>query len=259
MASKTPSGPRQRAIQRGLARAIAAGDLRLEYQPQVHLATGAIVGMEALCRWTDPQLGPMAPDEFIGVAEASGQILSLGRWVLGQALLDMPKILALHPGIRIAVNVSMHELVHEKFWLWLNGLLDETDAASTNHLEIELTETMFADQPVQLAHHLAALQQRGLSVALDDFGTGYSTLARLYTLPIDKIKLDKQFVQGLQVPQGQAIVKAMCDLAKTLSTTLVVEGVETPAQRELLISLGCETAQGYLTGAPAPLTHWLQT
>jgi EAL domain-containing protein (putative c-di-GMP-specific phosphodiesterase class I) len=96
-------------------------------------------------------------------------------------------------------------------------------------------------------------------VALDDFGTGHSTLARLYTLPIDKIKLDKQFVQGLEVAQGQAIVKAMCALAKSLNTELVVEGVETPVQREQLLSLGCETAQGYLTGAPAPLAHWLQT
>ena len=234
MPRRPPTGQRERAIQRRLARAIAAGVLRLEYQPQVQLSTGAVISMEALCRWTDPHLGPMAPDEFIGVAEASGQILSLDRWVLEQALIDMPTLLAHYPDIRIGVNVSMHELVQESYWLWLNEKIDKAPPGTAQHMEIELTETMLARNHQKLAGHLAALRQRGLTVALDDFGTGHSTLARLYHLPIDKIKLDKQFVQGLQAPQGQAIVQALCTLAKTLNTGLVVEGVETVAELRAL-------------------------
>lgn len=249
---------RHRAIQRGLARAITEGDLRLDYQPQINLASNATVSMEALCRWTHPQLGRMAPDEFIGVAEASGQIMSLGRWVLDRVLADLPLIRARHPDIRVSVNVSVHELVHEHFWVWLNARLDEAAPDAAHHLEIEVTESLLVQNHDKLAQQLSALRKRGVTVAIDDFGTGHSSLARLHNLPIDKIKLDKQFVHALAVREGQIIVQAMCALASMLNKSLVVEGVETPTEREQLLALGCHIIQGYLTGAPAPLTHWLR-
>lgn len=249
----TRAETRQLRVAHRLAHALAHQGLQVVYQPEIDLQTRQVVSLEALCRWQDAELGPVAPDEFIAVAEARGLIVPLGEYMLERTLADLPAVLKRWPEVRVAVNVSGVELARSDFAVRVAAAIRTANPDLARHLEIEVTESVFHHDLPTVRQHLQALREQGLTVAIDDFGTGQSSLARLHTLPFDKIKLDRSFVQALDNPMVQAIVRAMAQLAEAFSRTLVVEGVETSAQLEHLASLGCRMVQGYLLGRPAEL------
>lgn len=248
---------RQTLIAHKLARAISEHGLQVHYQPEMDMGQQQVVSFEALCRWHDPELNQVAPDEFIAVAEARGQIVALGAEILRMVLADLPQILARWPQARVAINVSGLELAQADFAAQFLATVDRVQAAYAHHLELEITESVFHHDVPTLQHNLQVLKSRGITVAMDDFGTGQSSLSRLHTLPFDKIKMDRSFVLALGDPMAQAIVKAMVELTQRFGRTLVAEGVETPEQLSTLQSLGYVLAQGYLISAPRPLASLL--
>lgn len=248
---------RQTLIAHKLTRAISDHGLQVHYQPEMDLVQQQVVSFEALCRWHDPELNQVAPDEFIAVAEARGQIVALGAEILRMVLADLPHILARWPQARVAINVSGLELAQPDFALQFLATVQRSQTAFLNHLELEITESVFHHDVPTLQHNLQMLKARGITVAMDDFGTGQSSLSRLHTLPFDKIKMDRSFVQALDEPMVQAIVQAMVDLTQRFGRILVAEGVETPEQMLTLQSLGDVLAQGYLISPPKPLTSLL--
>lgn len=244
---------RQSRIADRLARAISQNELGLVYQPEMDLLSREVVSLEALCRWHDAELGQVAPDEFIGVAEARGLIVQIGEYLLQKVLSDLPSLLQLWPAARVAINVSGVELGLPDFAKRVTACIQAVDVALAQHLEFEVTESVFHHNVPQVRSNLLGLKALGITVAIDDFGTGQSSLSRLHTLPFDKIKLDRSFVQALGDPMVQAIVKAMAQLAGTFSRTLVVEGIETDEQLQQLIGLGCRVGQGYGLCRPTAL------
>ncbi len=248
---------RQALIAHKLTRAISDHGLQVHYQPEMDVVQKQVVSFEALCRWHDPELNQVAPDEFIAVAEARGQIVALGAEILRMVLADLPHILARWPQARVAINVSGLELAQPDFALQFLATVERSQPAYLNHLELEITESVFHHDVPTLQHNLQTLKARGVTVAMDDFGTGQSSLSRLHTLPFEKIKMDRSFVQALDEPMVQAIVQAMVDLTQRFGRTLVAEGVETPEQMRTLQSLGDVLAQGYLISPPKPLASLL--
>lgn len=244
---------RQERVAYRLAHALSQKGLQLAYQPELDLRTRQLVSLEALCRWHDDEMGIVAPDEFIAVAEARGLVVSLGEYMLDRVLEDLPVVLKRWPQARVAVNVSGLELARPDFAMRTGAAIRHVDPALASHLELEVTESVFHHDLPTVRQNLEAMRDLHITVAIDDFGTGQSSLARLHTLPFDKIKLDRSFVQALDNPMVQAIVQAMAQLADNFSRTLVVEGVETPAQLQQLMQLGCRIAQGYLLCRPAAL------
>lgn len=251
----TRAETRQRRVAQRLSHALSQGYLQVVYQPEIDLSTWQLASLEALCRWHDEELGTVAPDEFIAVAEACGLVARLGQYMFECVLTDLPTVLARWPLARVAVNVSGVELAGPDFSGRIRDAIQQTNPAFAQHLEMEVTESVFHHDVPTVRQHLELLRALGVTVAIDDFGTGQSSLARLHTLPFDKIKLDRSFVQALANPMVQAIVRAMAKLATTFSRSLVVEGVETPEQLHQLMQLGCLGAQGYLLSRPVSLSE----
>jgi diguanylate cyclase (GGDEF)-like protein len=237
-------------LDHAMRQALVSNRFRLHYQPQVRLADGHIVGAEALLRWRDPELGELSPLRFIPVAEDSGFIVAVGDWVLTQAVRQAVLWHQRGHGLPIAVNVSALQFRQTNFVdrvasvLAVSGLLAQL-------LELELTESILvhdADEALQRLHALAAL---GVRLSIDDFGTGYSSLAYLKRFPIDRLKIDRSFIQGLPGDAGDAgIVHAILQMARALGRKVIAEGVETEAQRRFLLEAGCDEFQGWLF-APA--------
>lgn len=235
-----------------LRRAIERDELHLVYQPIVQLPSQRLVGVEALLRWTHPELGPVSPAEFVPIAERSGQIVDIGQWVLHAGCRQLKAWAdAGHDDVYLAVNVSARQL--------RRGLTAQVEAALAASgadpaaLEIEITEHSMVEDIDSNVAQLSALRARGLKIAVDDFGTGLSSLAYLKRLPINKLKVDRAFIKDL--PQGgddAAIVAAIASMAHSLHLTLVAEGVETEAQQRFLAAQGCELIQGYLYSRPVP-------
>jgi EAL domain-containing protein (putative c-di-GMP-specific phosphodiesterase class I) len=238
-----------------LEKAIAEGALKVHYQPEIDLDTQQVITLEALCRWNDLELNQVAPDEFIAVAEAKGLISQLGLEILRQVLQDLPSIIARWPQVRVAINVSGIELGQPHFAKEFLQNVHSLNPDFANHLELELTESIFLYDHTTVRLNLETLSQAGLNIAIDDFGTGQSSLGRLHTLPFDKIKMDRSFVIALHDPMVQAIVKAMVNLTQQFGRDLVVEGLETTEQLTLLKGLGCHLAQGYLISQPKVLAE----
>ena len=246
---QTSVGVHSCAQRRELVDALPAGEFTVVYQPIVDLASGVVVGAEALLRWTHPQRGAVPPVEFIPLAEESGFILDLGRWVLRAACreasgwdwADTP---------RISVNVSGRQLQDLNFVPDVRRILAETGLPPTR-LVLEVTESMLeADAPVALAA-LEALRSDGVRIAVDDFGTGYSSLSRLDRLPVDILKIDRSFVSALRPDAAVApVITAIVALAHALGMSTLAEGVEEPYQAAALIAHGCGAAQGWLYGRP---------
>ena len=253
----TRAETRQQRLAHRLSAALAQGGLQVVYQPEVDVQTRQLTSLEALCRWQDPELGTVAPDEFIAVAEARGHIIALGQYMWQQVLTDLPAIVACWPEVRVAVNVSGVELSRPEFAANLSQRMGTSPAELARHLELEVTESVFHHDVPTVRQQLQTLRALGLTVAIDDFGTGQSSLSRLHLLPFDKIKMDRSFVQALDNPMTQAIIEAMVHLTRSFSKNLVVEGVETPAQLEHLAQLGCKTVQGYVLSAPLALPQLL--
>lgn len=236
--------------------AIDRGQFEVFYQPQVN-TQGALISFEALVRWRHPKHGLYAPAAFIPLAESTGQILQIGRFVLETACAQL-QIWSQQPEtakLVIAVNVCAREFFDEGF---INRLINALSRFNVNPkcLELELTESQLLKDFDQTSVKLAALKGIGIRLSLDDFGTGYSSLSRLKNLPFDQLKIDASFVRDLVTnPSDSAIVKAIIDLGKTLHVEILAEGVETQAQMDILVALGCEKFQGYLHGKPMPISE----
>ena len=233
--------------------ALERNELKLVYQPKVSILNGAVRGFELLLRWNNPQYGAIPPMEFIPVAESSGLVVPIGLWVLEEACKQLRAWQDEYPemkNITVAVNVSMRQLLQSTFIDEVTGILERTGVAPES-VELELTETSAMANPMQTIDNLSRLKKLGLRLALDDFGTGYSSLAYLQKLPIDVLKIDKAFVQGLDKnPSDAEIVRLILALAQTLNLDTVAEGVETRDDMLKLKKMGCYLAQGFAFSPP---------
>jgi diguanylate cyclase (GGDEF)-like protein len=256
--------PRKLALMSELRQAIADDGLLIHYQPKVSFSLGRMVGVEALVRWPHPVHGLIPPDDFIPLAERTGLIGPLTRWVLERAVhqcRDWEQV-GLH--INVAVNLSTHTLYDPQLLSTVTDLLQKYEVAPSQ-LTLEITESMLMEEPERAHVVLADLRALGLSISIDDFGTGYSSLVYLKRLTIDEVKIDKAFVFGLGVdadPADAAIVRAVVAMARPLQCEVVAEGVETVETLTFLQGLGCDLAQGYYFSRPLPATaleQWART
>lgn len=226
--------------------AIQRGDLCLQFQPKVDLASGRVCGHEALVRWRHPELGLVPPNEFIGLAEQTGNIAALSEWVIEHAL----AFVAQRPEGDVAVNVSPRNLHDRDFCAGLARAVARAGVPGTR-LTVEVTESAMLSEPERVCAHLQLLRDQGIRVSIDDFGTGFSSLAYLKTLPADELKIDRAFVSDMLHDRGdQAIVRSVIDLAHRLGLKVVAEGVEDGDTLATLQALGCETVQGYYLARP---------
>ena len=242
---------RRRELEKDLRDALACNQLYLAYQPQIRYSDHRVVGVEALLRWHHPEHGLIAPDLFIPLAEANGSIIAIGEWVLDQACSQLREW---HDQgfteLRMAVNLSTVQLHHSELPRVVNNLL-QVYRLPPGSLELEVTETSLMEDITTAAQHLLSLRRSGALIAIDDFGTGYSSLSYLKSLPLDKIKIDKSFVQDLiDDDDDTTIVRAIIQLGKSLGMQVIAEGVETLEQEAYVISEGCHEGQGYLYSKP---------
>nr|WP_270661833.1 MULTISPECIES: GGDEF and EAL domain-containing protein [unclassified Aeromonas] len=242
-------------LEQGLLKAIEQQQFRLLYQPMTDLADGHLSGLEALIRWQHPSLGIISPDRFIPVAEECGLIEPLGEWVMRTACRQGQQWLAEGRAVpRLSVNVSVREMRSHDYVERVTSILAETGFPA-ERLEIEVTESIIqsVDHSLRLFTRLKAL---GVQIAIDDFGTGFSSLSLLRSLPIDRIKIDRAFVQALPDDKhSRELCRTIVQLASSLGMAVTAEGIETQPQRQFLQSLRCEEGQGYLFSHPLPEPH----
>jgi diguanylate cyclase (GGDEF)-like protein len=249
---------RRRELEKDLREALARDQFHLVYQPQISYRDHRVVGVEALIRWIHPEHGFVPPDQFIPLAEQNGSIIAIGEWVLDQACKQLREW---HDqgfsDLRMAVNLSTVQLHHAELPRVVNNLLQIYRLPSRS-LELEVTETGLMEDITTAAQHLLSLRRSGALIAIDDFGTGYSSLSYLKSLPLDKIKIDKSFVQDLLDDDDDAtIVRAIIQLGKSLGMQVIAEGVETAEQEAYIISEGCHEGQGYFYSKPLPARELL--
>ena len=238
---------RRNALERELREALARDELYVHYQPQVDLRTWQIVGAEALVRWTHAEMGAISPVEFVPVAEATGLIHNIGAFVLARACSDAERLL---PGLNIAVNASAAQIQRPSFVNELRQTMKRYNMVP-ERLEIEITESLLMDDVEAAMRNLHAIKELGVHIALDDFGTGYSSLAYLRRFPFDKLKIDRAFIRELMgASDARAIVRTILSLAQVLGMSTLAEGVEEPAQLEVLHRVGCNLIQGFLVARP---------
>jgi len=238
-------------LENGLRSAIDRGELFLEYQPQINIANGKVIGMEALLRWQSREWGLVMPDRFIRVAESSGLIIAIGEWVLRTACSQMKhwhdEGLLVSP---IAVNVSAVQFRQEGFKELIGQVLNDTGLAP-EYLELELTESLLLSNKDVMFEVLNGLKDMGLKLAIDDFGTGYSSLSYLRQFPVTKLKIDRSFIREVELnPDDAAITAAIISMAKVLGLKVIAEGVENEAQLLFLAEHMCDEVQGYYFSRP---------
>jgi diguanylate cyclase (GGDEF)-like protein len=249
---------RRRELEKDLREALVRNQFHLVYQPQISYRDHRVVGVEALIRWIHPEHGFVPPDQFIPLAEQNGTIIAIGEWVLDQACKQLREW---HDQgfteLRMAVNLSTVQLHHAELPRVVNNLL-QIYRLPPRSLELEVTETGLMEDISTAAQHLLSLRRSGALIAIDDFGTGYSSLSYLKSLPLDKIKIDKSFVQDLIDDDDDAtIVRAIIQLGKSLGMQVIAEGVETTEQEAYIISEGCHEGQGYFYSKPLPARELL--
>lgn len=241
----------RRALANDLWDSVDKKQLALHYQVQKSVMTGVVIGYEVLLRWHHPERGMVPPSEFIPLAEECGAILPIGEWVLREACREAAGWESNH---KIAVNLSPVQLANGDIVSLVQDVLAET-GLNPNRLELEITESTIIDDKERALLTLRQIKELGVTIAIDDFGTGYSSLETLRSFPFDKIKLDKSFMWEVEgSPQAKAIVRAILALGQSLSVPVLAEGVETQTQLDILQAEGCDEAQGYLLGRPAPIT-----
>lgn len=242
-----------------LQRALENREFELYYQPQIAVRTGKLRGMEALIRWRHPERGMVPPDQFIPLAESTGQIVALSEWVMATACTDACRLREQGiGGYPVAVNVSPLHFQRVGFLPFVQRVLAES-GLDPSLLELEVTEGLLLNNTDQAIATLASLKELGLKIAIDDFGTGFSSLGYLKRLPIDKIKIDKSFIDGvISDSRDAAIVQSIIGMAHNLQLTVVAEGVETPSQGAFLHQHDCDLIQGYLHAKPMPLDEFAE-
>jgi EAL domain-containing protein (putative c-di-GMP-specific phosphodiesterase class I) len=230
------------------------------YQPQLDLAEGTVIGVEALVRWDHPDVGLIPPDEFIPIAERTELIGPLTSFVLTEAITQIAMWRRAGHDLAVSVNLSARNLADEHLVDQIVGLLDAHDVPPSS-LVVELTETAVMSNTTQASHLMQQLRARGVRVSIDDFGTGQSSLAYLTTLPADELKVDRSFVRAMSVDANAlTVVRAIVDLAGNLGLAIVAEGIETPEDEAALRSMGCTSGQGYFFSRPLPpekLSAWM--
>ena len=235
-----------------LRRAIEHEALDVWYQPVVHLASGEVLGCEALVRWSHDQFGPIAPVEFIPVAESAGLIDALTWWVLDEALAQLKCWRRLVPGLVVAVNLSARSLAGTKVPERAERSLRRTGLEPAA-LTLEVTESSMMADPVASQRAMNNLKDIGVNLSIDDYGTGFSSLSRLKDLPFNELKIDRSFVKEMTRDKGdEAIVRSTIELARSLGRNVTAEGVEDKATLDRLAALGCHAAQGYYLARPLP-------
>jgi diguanylate cyclase (GGDEF)-like protein/PAS domain S-box-containing protein len=255
-------GARERLdMQISVRRALPNGELRLFYQPQVDLE-GHIQGMEALLRWQHPKLGLVPPADFISIAEETGLIVPIGSWVIREACRQWSQWRkAGYTNLKIAVNVSVLQFYFSDLFEIVRSALTESDMRA-EYLELELTESLIMRNFEDSTRELQRLRALGLTVAIDDFGTGYSSLSYLQKLPVDLLKIDRSFLQDVDVVSTCALIQAITAVAHSLGLRVAAEGIETQQQLDSIRTIGVDLAQGFLFGKPMPseiATAYLQT
>jgi diguanylate cyclase (GGDEF)-like protein/PAS domain S-box-containing protein len=243
-------------LENSLRRVLDRKELFLMYQPQMDIATGKIVGLEALLRWKHPELGLVPPDRFIRIAENSGLILPIGEWALRTACSQLKRWQEDGlPTVSVAVNVSAVQFRHEGFCKLVRGVLHETGLAP-QYLELEITESLLLSNADVVFSVFRELRAMGLRLAIDDFGTGYSSLSYLKQFPVSKLKIDRSFIRDIAVnPDDAAITSAIISLAKSLNLKVIAEGVENEAQMSFLRSHQCDEIQGYYFSKPISIVE----
>ncbi|MFC3152887.1 EAL domain-containing protein [Litoribrevibacter euphylliae] len=239
-------------MEANLRSAIERNELSLHYQPKVDVITGAMMGMEALLRWHQPQLGAVSPAKFIPLAEETGLIEQIDQWVIDSACQQLRtwRDRGLKP-VPVAINISPISLRHRNLATLIEQALTRHQVPA-NLLQIEITESAFIDDMDCVIMQLQTIKQLGLSIALDDFGTGYSSLSYLAKLPLDELKIDASFIRNVpDCETSDTLIRAITGIAKNLNLKVVVEGVETTEQLGYVEELVCDLVQGYLTGRPA--------
>ena len=240
----------RKQLDHDLSAALEADQFHLVYQPQINLESGRIIGAEALIRWVHPTRGFIPPDEFIPLAERNGCIVEIGAWVLDEACRQAAQWAAAGTPIRIAVNLSAVQLRQDDIVFAVLETL-KRHAIPPGRLELEITETSFMENLEEAVNKLRQLRKHGINIAVDDFGTGYSSLTYLKRMPVQHLKIDKQFVHDLLVNEDDTrIANTIIDLGKSLNLTVIAEGVETEEQEFYLRQRGCQLAQGYWYSRP---------
>ena len=256
-------------LENDLRRALERDELQLYYQPKVALATGAVIGLEALLRWMHPTSGMISPDQFIPLAEETGIIIPIGEWVLRKACLQIKCWQQAGLSIPVSVNLSTHQFRQFTTIAEIDGraaagkppnylvetverVLEETQI-DPSCLELEITESILMQNLSMAVATLQALSSKGIRISIDDFGTGYSSLSYIKRLPIHTIKIDKTFVGDISTDQDDAaIVSAIIAMAHSLRLKVVAEGVETQEQFDFLLNQGCDAMQGFFFSKPLP-------
>ena len=247
-----------------LPQALELEQLHLEYQPILELASLEVAGFESLLRWVHPELGAITPDEFIPIAETTGLIRPIGAWVLEQSVRQLAIWRAdarFGPELWMAINVSARQLAEPNFVDQVTTAIERAGVPG-GAVHLEITESVLMDRVDNALRTIVELQASGVSISIDDFGTGYSSLSYLSRLPVDTIKIDRSFVNGLSGGAGHdtSIVRAIVALADVLALHVVAEGVETPNQLELLSEFGCAFGQGWLWSRslkPPDVLDWM--
>lgn len=240
-----------------LMTALENGDLFMVYQPQIDYTQNRIVGAEALIRWMHPEKGFIPPDVFIPIAENEGSIVPIGQWVIEQVCQQIKSWQHIGLDLKVAINVSTVQLQEKDLEKTILDILNRFGIAP-KHLEIEVTETSFMENIRDAIARIENINKLGITTAVDDFGTGYSSLSYLKQLPIDKIKIDKQFVQDLLTDEDDTcIVDAIIQMGRSLKLKVVAEGVETKQQQDYLKARHCELAQGYYYSKPLPADEFI--
>ena len=259
---RDPYDPARLALLGELRQALEADQLQLHYQPKIDIKSHRMTGTEALLRWKHPRRGMVPPDQFIPLAERTGLMKPLTRWVLGHALSQCQAWARQRQDFTVAVNLSARDLQDPQLVDHVAWLLESKGLAS-ERLTVELTESAVMADPARAAQALGDLKSRGVSVAIDDFGTGYSSLTYLRTMPVSELKIDKSFVERMagNGRRDAAIVRSTNELGHNLGLKVVAEGVEDQQTLDLLTSFGCDAAQGYFIARPMPaadLVGWLR-
>jgi diguanylate cyclase (GGDEF)-like protein len=240
-------------LETDLRHAIEGKQLWLAYQPQLDLASGRIVGAEALIRWNHPERGLVSPGEFIPIAEASSLILPIGDWIIEEICRQhmIWQVQGL-PELRLGFNVSGVQFRQRDLHDQVTTILARAGLA-TRHLDIEITETVAMERTARVQENVSRLTAAGICISMDDFGTGYSSLSNLQAFPVQRLKVDASFVKGIGIKRDdEKIVEAVIGLGHSMGLTVIAEGVETPAQLAFLKARGCDEIQGYLISKPLP-------
>jgi EAL domain-containing protein (putative c-di-GMP-specific phosphodiesterase class I) len=242
-------------LDQDLHRAVREQEFAVYYQPLVQFDDAAVIGFEALVRWQHPERGMLEPADFIGHAEESGLIVPIGEWVIREVCTQAARWKASSPELAplvVSVNLSARQLAHPDLVATVTHALESTGIDPAT-LALEVTETMLMDDPELCADVLHELRALGVQLAIDDFGTGHSSLNYLKRLPVDCLKIDREFVEGLgRDPDDTAIVDAVVRLGHALGLSVTAEGVETSEQLRELTSLGCDMGQGFYFARPQP-------